>query len=235
MRLAWQRVHCATGVAPLRVLAGTYAGTNVCGGRPPPRSTARSIAQPSREITLGPPAWATGAHRGAPVLLVAAAIAAQSWAMGPAVVVLDAALLASYALWATRPEPAPPRRVLPALALAIVVQLAHLAEEFQAGFQRAFPALFGYAWGDTRFLAFNAAWLVVFVASAVAVARGRRLGYLGATFLAVGGGIGNGLGHLALAAQARGYFPGAYTAPLALGAGTLLLVRLRERRPPNGR
>jgi hypothetical protein len=169
-------------------------------------------------------------HRGA-ALLVAAALLAQTIVMGPAVAALDVALLVSYALWAARPVPAPPRRVLLALGAAVLVQLAHLAEEYHAGFQRAFPALLGYAWSDARFLGFNAAWLAVFAASALLVARGRRLGYLGATFLAVGGGIGNGLGHLALVARAGGYFPGAYTAPLALGAGALLLAQLLRKSP----
>ena len=146
--------------------------------------------------------------------------------MGRAVIGLDLALLASYALWAVRPTRPAPRHVLPPLITATLVQLVHLAEEYHAGFQRLFPALFGTVWSDARFLGFNAAWLGVFAASAVAVARGRRLGYLGATFLAVGGGIGNGLAHLALAARAGGYFPGAYTAPLVLAAGGVLLTQL---------
>jgi hypothetical protein len=170
--------------------------------------------------------------RGAGVALVAVALVAQSWFMGRAVVLLDVALVISCALWAARPAPGSPARVLPVLAAALLVQLVHLAEEYRAGFQRALPALFGYAWEDWRFLTFNGVWLVLFAASAGAVARRRRLGYLGAFFLAVGGGIGNGLAHLALAAAAGGYFPGVYTAPLLLAAGTLLLVRLLG---PSGR
>jgi hypothetical protein len=94
--------------------------------------------------------------------------------------------------------------------------------------QHALPSFFGYDWENWRFLAFNGVWVGVFIASAVAVARGRRLGYLGA-FLAVGGGIGHGLAHLALAAAAGGYFPGLYTAPLVIG--TLLLARLLQPSP----
>ena len=45
--------------------------------------------------------------------------------------------------------------------------------------------------------------------------------------------LGNGIGHLALAASARGYFPGAYTAPLLLGASCYLAVGLiRGNRAP---
>jgi len=160
--------------------------------------------------------------------LVALAAVVQTLVLGPAVVMLDVALVVSWALWASRPA-APSRRAVPALAAAIVVQCAHLAEEYRAGFQRALPALFGYAWSDARFLAVNAAWLAVFAASLWAVRhRGRAasLGALGATFLALGGGVGNGLAHLVLALRAGGYFPGLYTAPLCLAAGALLLVRL---------
>jgi len=162
--------------------------------------------------------------------LVAASVVAQTWFMGFAVAGLDLALLGSFALWAARPKPSPPARVLPVLGAALLVQLAHLAEEYRAGFQRAFPGLVGYSWENWRFLAFNAAWLIVFALSAVAIARGRRLGYLGSLFLALGGGIANGLAHLALAARAGGYFPGAYTAPLCLGVGMLLLSRLQRER-----
>jgi hypothetical protein len=193
--------------------------------------TQPSLRDPSEGVMTAAPSPDAGTDRRAAAVLVAAAVVAQSWVMGRAVVALDVALVVSYALWASRVAPAPPPRVLPALIAALLVQLAHLAEEYRAGFQQAFPALFGYGWSDRRFLAFNLAWLAVFGASALAVARGRRLGYLGATFLAVGGGIGNGLGHLALAARAGGYFPGLYTAPLALGAGAVLLARLWSPNP----
>jgi hypothetical protein len=50
--------------------------------------------------------------------------------------------------------------------------------------------------------------------------------YMIALFLAVGGGIGNGLGHIVLAIRAGGYFPGTYTAPLVFLAGAFLAVQL---------
>jgi hypothetical protein len=39
----------------------------------------------------------------------------------------------------------------------------------------------------------------------------------------------NGFGHIALAAAARGYFPGLYTAPLLIAAGLWLVSRLHAR------
>ena len=41
----------------------------------------------------------------------------------------------------------------------------------------------------------------------------------------------NGLGHIALAAAAGGYFPGLATAPLLLGLGAWLVVRLARSGP----
>jgi hypothetical protein len=42
----------------------------------------------------------------------------------------------------------------------------------------------------------------------------------------------NGLGHIALACGAGGYFPGLYTVPLLLGAGAWLVARLRRTAAP---
>jgi hypothetical protein len=53
-----------------------------------------------------------------------------------------------------------------------------------------------------------------------------------ALFLALGGGVLNGLGHFALAARASAYFPGLYTAPLSLAAGSYLLLRILRRSGP---
>ncbi|HYI47792.1 MAG TPA: HXXEE domain-containing protein [Allosphingosinicella sp.] len=44
--------------------------------------------------------------------------------------------------------------------------------------------------------------------------------------------IANGLGHVALALWARGYFPGLATAPLLLATGLHLATRLSRSRPP---
>jgi hypothetical protein len=167
--------------------------------------------------------------------LTAFAIVVQTWTMGRAVFLLDVALAIAFVFWVMQSAVAPASRVLPALIVSLLVQVAHFSEEFRTGFQTEFPSRFGYTWGDARFFAFNVAWLVVFGASAVAVARGRRLGYLAAYFLAIGGGIGNGLGHLALAAGVGGYYPGGYTATLALAAGVFLLVRLRPSPAPADR
>jgi hypothetical protein len=90
-----------------------------------------------------------------------------------------------------------------------------------------FPPLFGAEpWSSTRFLLFNLAWIAAFIIGGLGMADARRWAYLIALFLAIGGGVGNGMGHLALVLVRGGYFPGAYTAVLALVAGTVLLREL---------
>jgi hypothetical protein len=160
-------------------------------------------------------------------LLVACAVLVQTLVMGRAIVVLDVALVISLVVWgAYRRRLAPAPRVLPAFTVALLVQIAHFFEEYYTGFHRSFPALFGYVWEDGRFVAFNVAWVAILAVSAFAILRGYRLGYLGGFFLAIGAGIGNGFGHLALAARAGGYFPGSYTAVLSFGVGSVLLAQL---------
>jgi len=181
----------------------------------------------------------TGARRQRVVgaLLAASAILATAFVMGRAAAGLTIGLAACLALWlALEWGPCPPR-LRWAYGAGIVVQAAHLGEEYGAGFYRVFPERFGYTWSAARFLAFNLTWLVVFVVAYVGLHRGARLAYLPVLFLAVVGGIGNGIVHLVLAAQAGGYFAGLYTAPLCLVAGTAVLNMLAgalvRAAPPN--
>lgn len=110
--------------------------------------------------------------------------------------------------------------------LAITVQRLHFTEEYLTGFQRQFPRLLGYEWSDAQFVAFNMAWLAVFVAAALGVYRRVSLAYLVVLFLAVAGGVANGIGHLLVSATPGKYFPGLVTAPACLLAGAGLLTRL---------
>jgi hypothetical protein len=151
--------------------------------------------------------------------------------MGRAVVFLVVALALSYGLWLMRSPWPSGGRVIPIYAAAVAVQCAHLIEEYRTGFYRLFPPVLGSdSWSAPQFLTFNLVWLGVFVIAGVGLARGWRWVFIVALFLALGGGIGNGLGHLMLVIRAGGYFPGAYTAPLVFLAGSLLAFRLL--RPP---
>jgi hypothetical protein len=163
-------------------------------------------------------------------LAVALACVLTLATMGRATIFLVVAMLLCYAVWVRRREWPPVESVLGVYALAVVVMGAHLGEEYLGGFYLAFPPVFGDGpWSSQRFLIFNLVWLAIFVTAGVGLARGRRVAYLVALFLAIGGGIGNGLGHLALVAREGGYFPGAYTGVLALIAGSVLAYRLLRR------
>ena len=155
--------------------------------------------------------------------------------MGRPVAVLVAAQVVSVLIWLRRSTWPAPHRVLPVYIAAVLVQCAHLVEEYLTGFYRALPPIFGSdPWLPSRFLAFNVAWLVVFIVSGVALVHERPLAYLVAIFLALGAGVANGAGHLALALRTGGYFPGVYTGALALAIGIALTLRLlvEERAMP---
>src|SRR5687768_5151886 len=99
-------------------------------------------------------------------------------------------MVVAYGLWTGRAEWPAAGRIVPVYAVAVLVQAAHLAEEYRTGFHRAFPPVLGAEpWSGSRFLIFNAVWLAVFAIAGVGMARGKRAGYLIALFLALGGGI----------------------------------------------
>ena len=167
-------------------------------------------------------------------LVAALGIAVNVAVMGPATTLLSLALVAAYYLWvAARWSPVGPR-LLPLYLLGITVQCVHFYEEYQSGFQREFPGLLGYQWTDARFVTFNLLWLATFVVAAFGLSRNSRLAYLIVFFFALGGGVGNGLGHLMLSVVQRRYFPGLLTAPLCLLIGVALLVRLLWPPHPDG-
>ena len=147
--------------------------------------------------------------------------------MGRAVTGLVVALCGSYLL-GFRPIAAETLRgAAPAYFAAVGAQVAHFIEEYRTGFYKAFPPIVGAApWSRESFLLFNLLWLLVFGVAAVGLLRGWHPVIVIALFLAIGGGVLNGVAHIVLAAAARGYFPGLFTAPLVLGAGSYLAYRL---------
>jgi hypothetical protein len=150
--------------------------------------------------------------------------------MGRATIPLVVMLAVCYVIWARRSEWPPASRIIGVYGAAVVVQCAHLLEEYRTGFYRVFPPVFGAdPWSARRFLTFNVVWLIVFLIGGFGLVRGRRGAYLVAMFLALGGGVLNGLGHIALSIREGGYFPGAYTGVLALVVGTVLAHRVLGR------
>lgn len=161
--------------------------------------------------------------------LVAAGVLFQALWLGLPAIFLSLLLLVSYGLWLSTSWRVTPR-LRWVFVLAVLVFVAHVTEEYLAGFQQELPALFGReAWTDARYLGFNSAWLLVFVAAAVTLRPGRSLPALVLVFFAVAGGMGNGALHL-LATLGRGeYFAGSGTAVLCLGVGVWLLCLLYGR------
>ena len=160
----------------------------------------------------------------------AAVCVAELAVMGRAVSPLVVALGLAYVLWVGRLAWHSSGRTLLVYAASLVAQSAHLVEEYRTGLYDAFPPLFGAEpWSPNRFLLFNLAWMGAFFIGLFGLANQRRWAYLIALFLAIGGGVGNGLGHLVLVLMRGGYFPGAITAVLVLAAGTVLLWELYRR------
>jgi len=177
-----------------------------------------SVADRVNTVTL----W----DRIAGAVFVFVVITAQSRWMGSAVILLSVGLVIAYLFWIAARWKNDPAAVLPMYLIAVVVQCLHFAEEYLTGFQRQFPKLIGYEWSDARFVAFNVAWLAVFVLAALGIYRRAPLAYLVVLFLALAGGVGNGAGHLLLSATLGRYFPGLATAPLCLLAGIGVLSKL---------
>ena len=159
-------------------------------------------------------------------LLVLIVLAAQTHWMGPAIIFISGGLVVSYAVWLAAPWKNDAARVLPIYLLAVTVQCLHFTEEYVTGFQHQFPRLFGEDWSDARFVTFNMLWLAAFVLAGLGVYRRVPLAYLVVLFLALIGGVGNGVSHLILSAMSRGYFPGLITAPFCLLMGIMLLRRI---------
>jgi hypothetical protein len=141
--------------------------------------------------------------------------------MGPAIIFLSGGLVVSYGVWIAARWNNDAAAVLPTYLLAIAVQCLHFTEEYVTGLQHQFPELFGIHWSDARFVTFNMLWLAAFVLAGLGVYRRVPLAYLVVLFLALIGGVGNGVSHLILSAMSRGYFPGLITAPFCLLMGII--------------
>lgn len=110
--------------------------------------------------------------------------------------------------------------------LGLAAQCLHFAEEFLTRFESRFPELLGLpAWSENFFVAFNLAWLAVWILSAIGLQRGSRIALFPIWFFALAS-IANGIAHPILAIVARGYFPGLLTSPVVGVIGILLWRRL---------
>jgi uncharacterized protein with HXXEE motif len=159
-------------------------------------------------------------------LIVVAGALFQGLCLGRPAALLSVALVIAYAVWIGGTWSLAGPSLQTTYGVALVIFSLHASEEFFTGFQRQFPALVGAQWTDAQFLVFNVTWLIAFVVAAWGLHRRRPLAVLVVLFFALAGGVGNGIGHLLLVVAQRGYFPGAWTAPLCLIVGTVLLRQL---------
>jgi len=113
-----------------------------------------------------------------------------------------------------------------ALAVTVAIQAVHFIEELATGFPDRFPALFGQpGMPYSFFIAFNLAWIAIWVASIPGLRLAQPATYFAAWFLAIAGML-SGIGQPLMAIQSGGYFPGLVTAPLIGVAGVWLWRRL---------
>ena len=114
------------------------------------------------------------------------------------------------------------------LLIGLAAQCLHFMEESITGFPNRFPVLLGFpAWSADFFVIFNLTWLSIWILSAVGLQKGSRIALFPIWFFAIAS-IANGIGHPALAAAVRGYFPGLITSPLVGVLGLLLWRRLES-------
>lgn len=168
-------------------------------------------------------------------VIVCAAMCSVFWVFGsgaslkvtfvPGAVVTLALVIAWYRTGTPLPAPG---RALPVYAAALGWQLLHFAEEFQTGFWREFPELYGGTpYAPEVFVWFNMASYLVFGATTLAVmVRGHGAALVPCLFFVVYGTLGNAITHVVWAVMAGGYFPGLVTACGYLVIGPLLLRRM---------
>lgn len=154
----------------------------------------------------------------------------------PSMFVLGLAALAALRLALTRSSPSgngEERRIAArVLALAIVVQGVHFAEEAATGFPERLGALFGLpAMPFAGFVVFNVAWLAIWVVAVPGLRSGRTSAFFVAWFLAIAG-MANGIAHPLLAIAGGRYFPGLLTSPFIAAASVWLWVRLTRATLP---
>jgi hypothetical protein len=111
---------------------------------------------------------------------------------------------------------------------ALLLQVAHVAEEIATSFHRRFPeALDLVPWPVGFFLSFNLFWLALWALSIWGLAARQHAALFPLWFLALAS-LANGIAHPLLSLNTGGYFPGVVSSPLVGLAGLLLMRRLTE-------
>lgn len=112
------------------------------------------------------------------------------------------------------------------LALGLVCQVLHVAEEFGTRFYERLPIALGLApWPASFFVILNLSWLAIWGWAVFGMRAGYRPAFFPAWFFAIAAMV-NGVAHPLLAIRSGGYFPGLVTSPLLGVVGAWLLIRL---------
>ena len=149
----------------------------------------------------------------------------------PSIVVLGLAAIAALILarsrWSPSGKTAERLAASRALAVAVVIQGIHFAEELTTGFHERLGPVFNLpAMSFTFFVGFNVVWLGVWLASVPGLRSARVVAFFAAWFLAIAG-ILNGIAHPLLAVAEGRYFPGLVSSPFIAAASIWLWLRLR--------
>ena len=155
----------------------------------------------------------------------------------PSIFILGLAALAALILARSRSSPAENKSqrlaASRALAIATGIQAIHFAEEAATGFHERLGPVFGLPEMQfSVFMAFNLAWLGIWIVSIPGVRSAHTGAFFAAWFLAIAG-MFNGIGHPLLAAAAGGYFPGLLSSPFIAGASIWLWLQLRRATQAN--
>jgi hypothetical protein len=154
----------------------------------------------------------------------------------PSMFVLGLAALAALFLVVTRwsPPENSDERVATShvLALCVLIQGLHFAEEAATGFHESLGSLLGLpGMPFSVFVIFNLMWLGIWVASIPGLRSARGVAFFAAWFLAIAGMV-NGIAHPLLAVAAGRYFPGLVSSPVIGLASLWLWLQLRRATRP---
>lgn len=117
-------------------------------------------------------------------------------------------------------------RIVRPFLVGVAWQCVHFTEEFATGLHVELPALFNLSpWSKSFFVAFNLAWIAIWILSSLGVRRNVGLAYFPVWFFGVAM-LANGLLHPLISLYVGGYFPGLMTSPVAGLIGLVVVVRL---------
>lgn len=110
--------------------------------------------------------------------------------------------------------------------MALLFQCGHFVEENLYEFYARFPEVLGLTpWPKEFFVAFNLAWLALWLTAILSISKYGRASALPLWFLAIAS-MTNGIAHPLLSLDVAGYFPGLWSSPFVGMLGAMLFGSL---------